>query len=218
MTPYYQDEAVTLYHAKCEDVLPHLSFSCVLTDPPYGVKMKRGDSKIQTVIAGDDAPPDISFLAQYPSIVWGGNNFCDQLPRSTGWLVWYKYNPDMAHHSQAELAWTNVVRTIRHYAQQYSGFMRAADGWHHPTQKPVKLMVWCMGFLPDGVIVDPYAGSGSTGVAAKQVGRKCILIDIDEQHCEKAAERLCATSQGVLPFPPPQPAQAALFDTDGGPS
>jgi len=90
--------------------------------------MLRGDSRIKGKIVGDDEIPEVSWMASYPSIIWGGNNFCDQLPRSTGWLVWFKYAGEKSHHSQAELAWTNTVKTVRHYAQQFTGLCASAKG------------------------------------------------------------------------------------------
>lgn len=195
MKPYYEEDGITIYHGDCREILPTFpdqSFDLVLTDPPYGVNMLRGDSKIKERITGDDIRLDLSWVSAYPAIVWGGNQFCHQLPISGGWLVWYKYAPDMAHHSQAELAWSNVTRTVRHYSQQFTGFMCAIDGSkQHPTQKPVDLMKWCIGFQLDAaIILDPFMGSGTTLVAAKQLGRKAVGIEIEEKYCEIAVKRL----------------------------
>lgn len=182
----------TLYLGDCRDILPGLTFDAVVTDPPYGVSQKRGDSKRSDGIQGDVTPPDVAWMADYPSIIWGGNNFCDQLPRSTGWLVWFKCFPDMARHSQAELAWCNVRRTVRHHTEAYHGFMRQRDGWFHPTQKPPGLMAWRIGHLPDGLgtIIDPYLGSGTTGIAAVQAGKSFIGCEIDPAHFETACKRI----------------------------
>jgi site-specific DNA-methyltransferase (adenine-specific) len=193
MKPYYEEGGITIYHGNCREVLPDLPpADLVLTDPPYGVKMLRGDSKVKALIAGDDTIPDLRFLLDYPRlIIWGGNNFCDQLPRSTGWLVWFKHFPNVSRHSQAELAWTNVTRTVRHYQEAYHGFMRKADGWLHPTQKPPGLMRWCLSFAPKTeTVLDPFAGSGTTLVAAKTLGMKAIGVEIEERYCEVIAKRL----------------------------
>lgn len=173
--------------------LPDKSFDYIVTDPPYGVSMLRGDSRIKGRIVGDEFPPSIGWMAEYPSIIWGGNNFCDQLPRSTGWLVWYKYAPDESHHSQAELAWTNTVKTIRHWSEQYSGFMRQREGQFHPTQKPINLMIWAMNRsnIPVGAtVLDPFMGSGTTGVACVQTGRNFIGIEIDPGYFSIAERRI----------------------------
>lgn len=192
----------TLYLGDCLQVLPELGpMDAVVTDPPWGVSLNRGDgrrAKQQGRMVGDDITPDIRWMAAMPAIVWGGNNFCDQLPRSTGWLVWFKYHHEKSEHSQAELAWTNCVRTIRHYSEAYHGFMRKPDGWLHPAQKPVNLMRWCLGFLPDAnTILDPFMGSGPVGVACMDLGRKFIGIEIDEKYFDIACHRIdLAARQG----------------------
>lgn len=184
----------TLYLGDCREIAPTLPRpAAVISDPPYGVAMRRGDSKIGQEIAGDEIPPDVRWMAELPAIVWGGNNFCDQLPRSTGWLVWFKHFPECARHSQAELAWTNVVRTVRHHDEAYHGFMRQRDGWFHPTQKPPGLMRWCIeqAKVPaGGVILDPYMGSGSTGVAAVQMRHPFIGIEIEPRYFDIACRRI----------------------------
>jgi DNA modification methylase len=191
----------TLYLADCLEVLPTLpKVDAVVTDPPYGVGMKRGDSKIQGLMAGDISPPRLKWVAEYKAIVWGGNNFCDQLPRSSGWLVWDKTFPESARHSQAELAWSNVIKTVRHYTEAYHGFMRERDGWFHPTQKPPGLMRWCIQFIPEAdVILDPFMGSGTTGVACAQLGRDFVGIEIEPKYFEIACERI-ANAQRQQPL------------------
>jgi site-specific DNA-methyltransferase (adenine-specific)/modification methylase len=184
-----------LWHGDCREVLPLLAgIGAIVTDPPYGVSYSAGGSrhqKVQGGIVGDEQPPDLRWMAGHKAIIWGGNNFCDQLPRSTGWLVWDKTHADTCHHSQAELAWTNVTSTIRHYREAYHGFMRQRDGWFHPTQKAPGLMRWCLGFMPpDDVVFDPYMGSGTTGVAAMQLGRRFVGCEIDRRFFDIACERI----------------------------
>jgi len=179
-----------LWHGDCREVLPLLQgVDAIVTDPPYGVAQKRGDSKLKEGIQGDAEPPAIEWVADYQAIVWGGNNFCDQLPRATGWLVWNKTFPDCARHSQAELAWCNVRKTVRHYTEAYHGFMRQRDGWFHPTQKPPGLMVWCVA-MTTGTVCDPYMGSGTTGIACARLGRSFIGIEIDRRYFDIACERI----------------------------
>lgn len=190
--PYYQTNLGVLYHGDCLDVIPLLDpFDLVLTDPPYGVSMLRGDSKIKERIYGDNSIPNVSWMAKHEAIIWGGNQFCDQLPLSTGWFVWYKYAHEISRHSQAELAWTNTCKTIRHYAQQYTGFMRSKDGHFHPTQKPIKLFMWCLlRSKTNGIVLDPYLGSGTTAIACEKLSRKWIGIEISEKYCEITAKRI----------------------------
>lgn len=193
----------TLYLGDCTDIVPSLAFDAVVTDPPYGVNINRGDgrqTKIAKKIANDSEPPKIGWMAEKPAVIWGGNNFCDQLPRSTGWLVWNKYHHEKSEHSQAELAWSNVVRTVRLYSEAYHGFMRGRDGWFHPTQKPPGLMRWCLAFIPEAeVILDPYMGSGTTGIACADLGKRFIGIEIDPGHFDTACKRIAAAqAQGRL--------------------
>jgi site-specific DNA-methyltransferase (adenine-specific) len=166
----------------------------VITDPPYGVGHKPGSgrmSKIGGGIAGDETPPDVRWMSEYPAVIWGGNNFCDQLPRSTGWLVWDKTHPDTCEHSQAEIAWTNMVKTVRLYREAYHGFMRQRDGWFHQHQKPPGLMAWCLQWTAEGALVlDPYMGSGTTGIACIRSGRRFFGVEIDPRHFETSCERL----------------------------
>jgi len=187
-------EGVTLILGDCKDIVPSLSFDAVVTDPPYGVNHNPGSgrmSKIGKAIMGDLTPPELRWMGAYPAVVWGGNNFCDQLPRSTGWLVWDKTHAKTCEHSQAELAWTNTVRTVRLHREAYHGFMRQRDGWFHTHQKPVNLMAWAMTWLPQDVtVLDPYMGSGTTGLAAIRTGRRFIGIELDPEHFETAEQRI----------------------------
>lgn len=198
----------------CREVVPTLgAIDAVVTDPPYGVNHDKKAAvrryKITCTMTHDSFPPDVRWLSDIPSIIWGGNNFCDQLPRSTGWLVWYKYHPPLSQHSQAELAWTNVVRTIRFYQEAYSGFMRQVDGWFHPTQKPPGLMRWCLQFMKDHyTVLDPFMGSGTTGIACAQLGRPFTGSEIESRFFDIACRRIeeaYAQSDMFMPMSlPPQ--------------
>ena len=183
---------VTLYNADCLDVLPETVWDAIVTDPPYGVNHcgnKGRRAKIDCEITGDTTPPDVAWMAEYPAVIWGANNF--DLPRSTGWLVWDKTHGAKCQHSQAELAWSNVVKTVRLHREAYHGFMRQRDGWYHPTQKPPMLMQWCMQWLAEGcTVLDPYMGSGTTGLAALRTGRNFVGIEIDQKHFETACARI----------------------------
>jgi DNA modification methylase len=195
---------VTLYRGDCEGIRDGLSFDAVVTDPPYGVGYSAGarHQKVRGKIMGDETPPNIAWMAEYPAVVWGGNNFCDQLPRSAGWLVWDKTHAESCRHSQAEIAWSNVVNTVRHHREAYHGFMRARDGWFHPTQKPPTLMQWCLQWLPEGcTVIDPFMGSGTTGIACVRSGRRFVGIEKDPAHYATAVERITnELAQGDLFF------------------
>jgi len=204
-------------------MLLHVSADVVVTDPPYGIDYDGNsrrftrkaspywsnvdNSKVSDRgrVRGDTIAFDPSPWLSRPCVLWGANHYADQLPVSAGWLVWDKRRgaEDMADKgwplSEAELAWTNVRGSVRVFRYLWSGLLRDGEkgDYFHPTQKPIALMRWCLGFVPDGAILDPFMGSGTTLVAAKQLGRKAIGIEIEERYAEIAARRL---SQEVLPF------------------
>ena len=187
--PYYQDSAVTLYHGDCREIVPLLGrFDLLLTDPPYGLAMSGGTwgKKMDaTYQAWDEKVKDISPLLTKAmnQIIWGGNYFT--LPPSRGWLIWKKpYFPTMA---DAELAWTSYDMNTRVFESTRTN----GESKEHPTQKPVELMAWCLGYAPGAqTVLDPFAGSGTTGRACKDLGRKCVMIEREEKYCEIAARRL----------------------------
>jgi len=203
--PYYQDDAVTIYHGDCREILPTLGrFDLLLTDPPYGIgaaKMNLGMWRTSRMEKGDwdETAPAIAVLARAisqanKSILWGGNYFA--LPPSRQYLLWDKgagfQGRDFAECEQAWCSWDANARIYRRDPLAMGDYR----GKQHPTQKPVALMQWCIGLVADAeTILDPFAGSGTTGVAAKLEGRKATLIELEERYCEIAAKRL---SQGVL--------------------
>lgn len=218
MTPYYADDHVTLYHARWEDVPRDLLRADVLvTDPPYGIgwdvdaegtrskARKRQGSVAFSPIEGDHTPFDPSTLLslRLPSVLFGGNHYADRLPASPSWVVWDKrvregYVTDQA---DCEMAWSNLGGPARmfRYVWGGGGTLAKENGRTiggelplglHPTQKPVALMRWVIEKCPPGTILDPYAGSGTTLVAAKSLGRKAIGVECVERYCEVAANRL----------------------------
>lgn len=198
MRPYYQDDHVTLYHARWEDVPPDLLRADVLvTDPPYGIKRdgkprstsKHGGHKGYDFHGWDDVRPasfDALLRMTKAQVIWGGNYFADLLPPTGGWLVWDK--GQRIDQADAELAWTSLPTPVRVFTLNRVALM--GDGAVHPTQKPVALMRWAIEKCPAGVVLDPYAGSGSTLVAAKSLNRRAIGVERVEGYCEDAARRL----------------------------
>ena len=216
------DGAARLILGDCREVLPTLwVFDACITDPPYGLgeKLKGGswgatatDSK---ALVWDAAAPSIETLKSAidkasASIIWGGNYY--PLPLSRGWLSWFKPDapPSM---SNFELAWTSLDRTCRQFS--WSIAATNAERVGHPTQKPVELMKWCCKLLPKAqTILDPFMGSGTTGVAAVQLGRRFVGIEIDEGYFDIACRRIAdALSRPRLPLdePPPRPVQGAFL-------
>jgi hypothetical protein len=214
VTPYFSDHGVVIYHGDCREILQGLrplpADARLISDPPYGIGYKHGarrggvrNGMDGEAIVGDAAPFDPSHLLELglPSVLWGGNHFADKLPASPGWLVWDKRagGPEMDQ-SDAELAWTNVLTVARVFTRRWSGATRGgreqAEGRWHTNQKPVALMDWCLQKVgATGLVIDPYCGSGSTLVAARERGLPAIGIEISERHCESSAERL---RQGLL--------------------
>jgi site-specific DNA-methyltransferase (adenine-specific)/modification methylase len=218
---------VTLYHADCLDVLPTLTgIDAVITDPPYGIdfdcsKKRTRKSALSLGITpladrrwkkinGDDVPFDPSPWIRYRKVIlWGANHFADKLPSATCWLVWDKKldtTPD--NFGDCDLAWTNLPGVVKKFSHLWRGMIRAgreniSNGRKlHPFQKPEALMGWCLGLckLDQGAIVlDPYMGSGTTGIACVKYGYRFIGIDNDAEHVEVAVTRIKKElSQGRL--------------------
>jgi len=202
MKPYYEHGGITIYHGDCREILPTLGpVDLVLTDPPYGLgdKWQGGGGTAKTSWKFDpkearawdgstvDAVNGLPEMA-IECIVWGGNYYA--LPTSRCWLVWDKKQNDKWTTGQAELAWTNLDRPVR--VLRMAQCEQANEGpKNHPTQKPHKLMMWCLKWSQtDGMILDPFMGSGTTLRAAKDLGRKAIGIEIEEKYCEIAAKRM----------------------------
>ena len=211
MKPYYEDEWVTIYHGDCREILPSLpKVDLVLADPPYGIgyKPQKHNSKTswgdRTLCATDmlvsdtgnldfDASEIYQQFKDVDQVWWGANNYADSLPRSRGWLVWFKARGmGRTNFSHAELAWTSRNMPIRALDYLWQGVMKDGERNRstHPTQKPMAVMNWCLSFFPDAqVILAPFLGSGTTAVCAKKLNRKCIGIEIEEKYCEIAANR-----------------------------
>ena len=185
MTPYDQDNAVTIDHGDCREIVPSLGrFDLLLTDPPYGIGINK--SHRLSVSRGfgsdtwDETAPDLTpFLPlAEKKIVWGGNYF--PLAPCRCFLVWDKQN-EGRDFADCEMAWTNISAVARMFRYRP---MNMDGGKVHPTQKPLALMSWCIQLAGDvQTILDPFAGSGTTGRAAKDLGRKCVLIEREERYC-----------------------------------
>ncbi|NOU07112.1 MAG: site-specific DNA-methyltransferase [Hyphomicrobiaceae bacterium] len=194
----------------CREVLPTLGkVDAVVTDPPYGIGAANGAAVGGTDASGrykrrprkydgtwDDARPDDRVLTAIVNaadrhIVWGGQYFADVLPAGGRWLFWDKLN-SMPSYSDGEMAWTTVSGvSVKKFTQCASGLAANRDGREHPTQKPLALMKWCLEFLPDAeTVLDPFMGSGTTGVACVKLGRKFIGIEIDESYFAIACRRI----------------------------
>ena len=218
----------TLYQGDCLEILPTLrKVDAVITDPPYGIgeSHKRnatrgkpfgarvdGKNTRGTYIAPvdygvyewDERPAsqeqiDACISVSNVSILWGGNYF--QVPPAAGWLVWDKINS--GDFADCELAWSNRRGAVRIFRHMWNGMLRASERSAprvHPTQKPVALMEWCVKQAGEPQsILDPFMGSGTTGVACMNLGRKFIGIEIEPRYFDIACRRIeDAQRQGRL--------------------
>jgi site-specific DNA-methyltransferase (adenine-specific) len=206
MKPYYEKDGIVIYNCDCREVLPFVGqFDLCLTDPPYGIDIASQPFNYQRAKGKekedwDESRPRADIFTTLRTICkdqvfWGGNYFADLLPASRGWLCWRKPDrlPSMADY---ELAWTSRDMNSRMIEVTAADTNKERVG--HFCQKPLKVMTFSLSFFPDArTIIDPFMGSGTTLVAAKQLCRKAVGIEINEKYCEIAALRL---SQEVMDF------------------
>ena len=195
-----------LYLGDCLEILPTLGrVDAVVTDPPYGFGRKLYGDESGTrsnatqafdypLIHGDDRPFDpMPWVGFRQVILFGGNYYASKLPDAQCWLVWDKRNGSPSNdQSDCELAWTNLKSPARLFRHLWMGMIKASErDWRrqHPTQKPVELMKWCVG-MTEGVVLDPYMGSGTTGIACVPFGRRFIGIEIDPHYFDIACRRI----------------------------
>ena len=192
----------TLYLGDCREVLPTLpKVDAVITDPPYGIGADSHAGKAENgwtqwgVGGWDSERPSAEVIhavrqAGKVAIVWGGNYFTDVLPPSMQWLVWDKGQRNFSL-ADCEFAWSSQNKAARVFT--YSRGAALQDGKQHPTQKPVALMKWCIeqAAVPaGGTVLDAFMGSGTTGVAAVQMGRRFIGIEREPKYFDIACERI----------------------------
>ena len=204
--------------ADCLDVMRQMPDGCVdavVTDPPYGIgedgglkaRYRCGDGRTRGIIKHEKRtwdsgrPLDEAFAEMrrvgHLFMCFGGNYFADLLPASSGWLYWDKrIGGDF---SDGELVYTSLDMGLRSFSIHPFDGLRGGKDRQHPTQKPVPLMVWCLGFVKTAsIILDPYCGSGTTCVAAKKLGRRWIGIEIDEKYAAIARARIASTPKPLF--------------------
>lgn len=200
MSDIVQIGNATLYHGDCMEILPTLDkVDAVLTDPPFGLGNfvqctgnKRGDA----VTWNDSIPPsDIFELLRKKSvhrIIWGANFFNCFEPNG-GAIVWVKNQP-MPDFSKADIASCSHNKKTEIYTQTWTNFTAAHKKISsHPCERPVELYEWCIDYLPPcEKFLDPFMGSGTTGVACANLGRKFIGIEIERKYFDIACERIDA--------------------------
>jgi site-specific DNA-methyltransferase (adenine-specific) len=200
----------TLYLGDCMDILPMLpKVDAVITDPPYGIgtgKARAGSKGLDWGLQQWDeaTAPDAVALALAKadvSVVWGGNYY--PLPPTRCWLVWDKCQPEEWYSTaHFEMAWTNMdknARTWRMSQVQAYGSMQK----QHPSQKPLGLLVWCIKHAgAPNSILDPFMGSGTTGVAAGHLGKSFIGIEREPKYFDIACRRIEEAQKQTALFPP----------------
>ena len=184
----------TLYLADYHELLPLLcGVDAIVTDPPYGI-----NANMQTLGAGkkefsrgeswDARKVDLSPMLAVGRhhCFWGGNYYTDALPPVNSWLIWHKLN-DGRSFSECEMAWTDFAKQTRHLSHHWGGEVK-----EHPTQKPYRVMSWTLSHLPSDalVICDPCMGSGTTGVAAVDMGLHFVGCEIDRKYFEISCQRI----------------------------
>ena len=220
----------------CLEVMKDWPDDCVdlvLTDPPYGLNIVKGGSLSGGNVPyqasdWDASPPKPEYFKQMVrlsvnQVIWGGNYFpCLWLKPCRGFIYWNKLN----HHTNradGELAWTSFDMCARHFDYMWDGNRYGFPNQPirgvgqpttrtHPTEKPLELMLWLLREFSraNQLILDPFCGSGTTCVAAKMLGRNYIGIDISEEYCKIARQRIKAVDTGV-PVKEQRQGQMALF-------
>ena len=239
MVPYVRKEqlsdSITLYQGDCRDILPTLGkVDAVVTDPPYGIGVDAAAAsaaKRRIAAAGrskagrgwkyygetnwDAGRPDKDafdavLACGKEHIIWGGNYFTDWLPPTMRWLIWDKGQRDFSL-ADVEMAWCSHWKAARAFT--YSRGAALQDGKEHPTQKPIAVMRWCLGLLDTtGPVLDPFMGSGTTGVAAVQMGRDFIGIEREPKYFDIACRRIQAALDAPDMFvEAPKPAKQEAF-------
>jgi site-specific DNA-methyltransferase (adenine-specific)/modification methylase len=209
-------DSVAIIRADCDDVLPFIDpVDLCLTDPPFGqgdgmtnpaanpVRQKLARKQWDTKPASQKQIAAIREKSK-EQIIWGGNYF--ELPPSRGYLVWDKMQRENFSMAMCELAWWSRNANAKIYKKLVTSYEK-----QHPTQKPVELMVWCLKQTDANIVLDPFMGSGTTGIACLILGKKFIGIEKDPGYFEIAKKRIIDhLSQPTLNFPEDEvvPAQA----------
>lgn len=233
-TPYYQDDSITLYHGDCLEETAWTEADVLVTDPPYGVAWKSGQFSRAAVPVVDEVAGDESADARDAALaMWGdkpalvfGSWRVPRPPRVNNRLIWHKAASKPGMRTQPWYAadeeiyqlgagfvgkpQQNVIAT--HGAQDGASGLVALTG--HPTPKPVALMEALIEKCPIGVIADPFAGSGATLIAARNLGRRVIGVELEEKYCEYIAK--CASQQAFDFGPPLDQVRASGWSSEVG--
>lgn len=213
--PYYSEDGITIYCGDCREIMPEIEADLMVTDPPYGIGYRSGyDGTLPRFIAGDsDTELRDWVLSRWlprPAAVFASWRCVPPVP-PRGQLIWHKSAGGMGDLSYP---WRPTYEVIWIFGSGWSGRRddsvlrgRTIVSWNsgpahrvHPHEKPWDVAAQIMEKAPPGAVLDPFMGSGTTLVAAKQLGRQAVGVEIEERYCEVAVQRL---AQGVLPLEAP---------------
>jgi DNA modification methylase len=212
--PYYQDDLVTLYHGDCLEVKEWVNADVLVTDPPYGIawkgiwnyvkgednKTKPGQQPIKNDEESIVRDMALSLWGTKPAIVFG--SWKVSRPELTKHrLIWHKagmapgaLNAPFMSQDEEIYIWGDGFRKssppLRSVIRTEEARSVEVGKIGHPTPKPIGLMEILVDRCPEGVIADPFAGSGATLIAARNYGRKVIGVELEEKYCELIAKRL----------------------------
>ena len=181
----------TLYLGDCLEILPTLNkIDAVVTDPPYGIGISLNPFRQKhEKMNWDNKTPNkelINIIIEKSKnvIIWGGNYY--DLPPSQGFFIWDKLQPENFSLSMIEMAWTNIKTPAKMFRQSVTSYLK-----EHPTQKPVNLMEWCISYCKESqIILDPFMGSGTTGVACANMNKEFIGIEKELKYFDIACKRI----------------------------
>ena len=224
-------DGVVCYLGDCRLIFPILPrVDACITDPPYGIAHIKGagghgkhNRRNIAPIIGDATPFDpVNLLAFGNVIMWGADHYCARLPADSGrWLAWNKLDgmDSFDSFSDVEFAWHSRKGASRIFSYKWKGIASVKAGEdatrQHPTQKPIGLMMWCIaqcGVADEATILDPFMGSGTTGVAAVSLGRRFLGIEIEPRYFDIACRRISdELKRPRLPFDEPtKPVQEVM--------
>ena len=204
---------IELYQGDCLEVMksfPDKSIDLVLTDPPYGMNFQSNHRTIKyDKIEGDDKYPvevlkELYRLARRAVYVFCRWDNLSELPKPKSVLVWVKNNwsmGDLKHeHGRQWEAICFYPQEEHEFIERIPDVIKCArtENVYHPTQKPVGIIRRIIETNRGGVIIDPFAGSGTTGVACKELNRNCIMIEIEPKYCDIIRKRIKNTMSSLF--------------------
>jgi len=203
MNPYYDHNGITIYHGDCREVLPHVSTDLLVTDPPYGFRKAEWDQRFTIDWLAQAATATKTAMAIMPGIA----NVL-RLPQSIPpfefrWMISIHITNGMTRGVMGFGNWIPILiyaspdQSLYRPQQDATAILIFGEPPQHPSPKPLRAMTWIVERLPIGSVLDPFMGSGTTLIAAKNLGREAVGIEIEERYCEIAAKRL---AQEVLPL------------------